>query len=236
VKSITVLVADDYPLFRDGVRALLESVDDLAVVGEAATGEEAVQQALALRPAVILMDIKMPGMNGIEATRRIVRAAPELRILMLTMFEDDASVFAALRAGASGYLLKGARQEETLRAIHAVANGEVIFSPGVAQQVLAYMQRAPVAPTDPLFPELTARELEVLALLARRASNADIAEALVLSPKTVRNHVSNILHKLRVADRLEAMHAARAAGLGREEGLRSDEGHRTDEAHGRNLG
>jgi DNA-binding NarL/FixJ family response regulator len=214
VETIRVLVADDYPLFRDGVRALLDSVDGIDLVAEAATGEEAVQLALALRPTVVLMDIKMPGMNGIEATRRIAQAAPDVRVVMLTMFEDDDSVFAAMRAGAGGYLLKGARQEETLRAIRAVANGEVIFSAGVARRVLDFMQRAPVAAPAALFPQLTEREFEILGLLAQRVSNAEIAERLVLSHKTVRNHVSNILHKLRVADRAEAILAARAAGLG----------------------
>lgn len=209
-----MLVADDYPLFRDGVRALLDSVEGVELVGEAATGEEAVVLTAELHPNVVLMDIKMPGMNGIEATRRIAQEAPDARVLMLTMFEDDDSVFAAMRAGAGGYLLKGARQEETLRAIRAVANGEVIFSPGVAQRVRDFLRRAPVVAPAPFFPGLTEREHEILDLLARRATNADIARVLVLSPKTVRNHVSNILHKLRVADRTEAILAARAAGLG----------------------
>lgn len=214
MERIRILVADDYPLFRDGVRALLDTVEAMELVGEAESGEQAVRLAATLTPDVVLMDIKMPGMNGIEAARRIVQEQPGTYVLMLTMFEDDDSVYTAMRAGASGYLLKGARQDETLRAIRAVANGEAIFSPGVAQRILHYLQRAPVASPSALFPELTEREYEILGLLALRCSNGDIAERLVLSPKTVRNHVSNILHKLRVADRTEAGLAARAAGLG----------------------
>ncbi len=216
MEPIRVLIADDHPLFRDGLRALLESVGDLAVVGEAATGEEAVALARSLVPDVVLMDIKMPGLNGIEAARRIVAVGPHLAVLMVTMFEDDDSVFAAMRAGARGYLLKGARQDETLRAIRAVANGEAIFSPGIAQRVLQYFGTArPAAPAH-LLPALTEREYEILDLLAQRRSNAEIAARLYLSPKTVRNHVSTIFGKLQVADRAEAILAARAAGLGQE--------------------
>ncbi|MBK8046158.1 MAG: response regulator transcription factor [Anaerolineales bacterium] len=214
MSEIRVLVADDFPLFRDGVRVLLESVGDAVVVGEAATGEEAVVRTHELQPDLVLMDIKMPGINGIEATRRIVGANPDVRVLMFTMFEDDDSVFAAMRAGAHGYLLKGAHQEETLRAIRAVANGEAIFSPAIAKRVMQFFRVAPVAAPSALFPELTDREFEILELLAQRYTNPQIADRLVLSPKTVRNHVSNILHKLRVADRAEAMLTARAAGLG----------------------
>ncbi|MBC8162992.1 MAG: response regulator transcription factor, partial [Roseiflexaceae bacterium] len=154
---IRILIADDHPLFRDGLRALLESVDDMAIVGEAATGDEAVTLAGSLEPNVVLMDIKMPGLNGIEATRQIVERKGQIRILMLTMFEDDDSVFAAVRAGACGYLLKGARQDETLRAIHAVANGEVIFGPGIAQRVVQFFNNPPPATLALAFPELTAR-------------------------------------------------------------------------------
>jgi DNA-binding NarL/FixJ family response regulator len=211
---IRILIADDHPLFRDGLRTLLESVDDADIVGEASTGDEAIALAAALELDVVLMDIKMPGINGIEATRQIVRNRPYLKILMLTMFEDDDSVFAAVRAGACGYLLKGARQEETLRAIRAVANGEVIFGPGVAQRVLRLFSSPKPASLAPVFPELTDREYEILDLLAQRCSNAEIAARLVLSPKTVRNYVSSILTKLQVADRAEAMAAARMAGLG----------------------
>jgi DNA-binding NarL/FixJ family response regulator len=218
---IRILIADDHPLFRDGLRALLESVTDMQVLGEAATGDEVLTQARALQPDVILMDIKMPGMNGIEATRRILQTSPHIRILILTMFEDDESVFAAVRAGARGYLLKGAVQEETLRAIRAVAHGEAIFGPAVAERLMHYFASSrPVGRGGPaqFFPELTDREYEILTLIAQRKSNPEIAARLVLSPKTVRNHVSNILSKLQVADRTEAMHAAWTAGLGQGDG------------------
>jgi DNA-binding NarL/FixJ family response regulator len=221
METIRILIADDHPLFRDGLRALLESVPDMQVIGEATTGEEVLTQAESLQPDVILMDIKMPGMNGIEATRRILRTSPHICILIVTMFEDDDSVFAAIRAGARGYLLKGAAQEETLRAIRAVASGEAIFGPAIAQRLMHYLGGpGSTGRTSPahLFPELTAREYEILTLIAQRKSNADIATRLVLSPKTVRNHVSNILSKLQVADRTEAMHAAWTAGLGQGNG------------------
>lgn len=214
---IHTLIADDHPIFRDGLRALLESVPDMHVVGEAASGDEVLAQAAALQPDVILMDIKMPGLNGIEATRRILQTNPHIRVLILTMFDDDESVFASLRAGARGYLLKGAVQEETLRAIRAVASGKAIFGPAVAERLMRYFsntQSAGKSGAAQFFPELTEREYEILALIAQRKSNAQIASLLVLSPKTVRNHVSNILSKLQVADRAEAMRAAWAAGLG----------------------
>ena len=218
---IRILIVDDHPLFRDGLRALLESVADMQVIGETSTGDDAIAQAQALQPDVILMDIKMPGLNGIEATRRILQTSPHIRILILTMFEDDESVFASVRAGARGYLLKGAVQEETLRAIRAVASGKAIFGPAIAERLIRYFGSArPNAKSGPaqFFPELTEREYEILTLIAQRKSNADIAARLVLSPKTVRNHVSNILSKLQVADRTEAMHAAWIAGLVRENG------------------
>lgn len=217
MEPIRILIADDHPLFRDGLRVLLESVGDMQVIGEAASGEEVLAQAHALQPDLILMDIKMPGLNGIEATRRILQSSPHVRVLIFTMFEDDESVFAAIRAGARGYLLKGAVQEETLRAIRAVAAGEAIFGPAVAERLMHYFSGAGSAGRGgaaQFFPELTEREYEILTLLAQRKSNAEIASSLVLSPKTVRNHVSNILSKLQVADRAEAMRAAWAAGLG----------------------
>jgi DNA-binding NarL/FixJ family response regulator len=219
MEPIRILIADDHPLFRDGLRVLLESVPDMQVLGEATAGNEVMALAASLQPDLILMDVKMPGMNGIEATRRIVQTSPHIRILMLTMFEDDESVFAAIRAGARGYLLKGAVQEETLRAIRAVASGEAIFGPAVAERLMRYFSTTrPTGKGSPaqFFPELTEREYEILAFIAQRKSNADIAAKLVLSPKTVRNHVSNILSKLQVADRAEAMRAAWAAGLGQE--------------------
>ena len=211
---IRILIADDHPLFRDGLRTLLESVDDTSIVGEAATGDEAVTLAAALQPNVVLMDINMPGLNGIEATRQIVQHDQQINVLMLTMFEDDDSIFAAVRAGACGYLLKGARQDETLRAIRAVANGEAIFGPGIAQRVVQFFNAPKPAVHAPAFPELTPREYEILELIAQRRSNAEIAARLVLSQKTVRNYVSAILSKLQLRDRAEAMVAARTAGLG----------------------
>ena len=220
MKAVRVLVADDHPLFRDGVRALLASLAEAELVGEAATGAEAVAQAAALRPDVILMDIQMPGapgqpaMNGIEATRRIVQANPDMAVVMLTMFEDDDSVFAAMRAGARGYLLKGADQTEIVRAVQAAARGEAMFGPAIARRLMEFFaQIRPPAPPE-AFPELTNREREILGLLAQGARNAEIAEQLFLSPKTVRNHVSNILSKLQVADRAQAIVRARAVGLG----------------------
>lgn len=223
--SIRILIADDHPIFRDGLRALLESVPDMQVIGEAATGEDVLAQAYALQPDVILMDIKLPGINGIEATRRILYTSPHIHILMVTMFEDDDSVFAAIRAGAHGYLLKGAIQEETLRAIRAVSNGEAIFGPAIAKRLIYYFgSTRPIAKHGPaqFFSELTEREYEILTLIAQRKSNADIAARLVLSPKTVRNHVSNVLSKLQVADRAEAMRAAWTAGLGQADGEPAD--------------
>ncbi len=217
MEPIRILIADDHPLFRDGLRVLLESIPEMQVLGEATTGNEVVNQAILLQPDIVLMDIKMPEMNGIEATRRILQTSPHIRILILTMFEDDESVFTAIRAGAHGYLLKGAVQEETLRAIRAVANGEAIFGPAIAERLIYYFGSIrPESKAGPaqFFPELTEREYEILNLIAERKSNTEIANRLFLSPKTVRNHVSNILSKLQVADRSEAMRAAWVAGLG----------------------
>ena len=208
-----VLLADDHPLFRDGMHGLLDSVEETEVVGEAADGEEAVRLAAELRPDVILMDLNMPNKNGIEATRDILRSDPDASILVVTMLEDDDSVFAAVRAGALGYLLKGAHQDEVLRAIRAVANGEAIFGPGIARRVMGLFSSG--RPQDArAFPELTEREEEILARIARGSSNAEISAELFLSLKTVQNHVSNIFRKLQVADRVQAAIRAREAGLG----------------------
>jgi DNA-binding NarL/FixJ family response regulator len=212
MEPIRVLIADDHPLFRDGVRTLLQSVPETEVVGDASTGEEAMTQAAALQPDVILMDLHMPGQNGIEATRAILRVSPHIGILVLTMFEEDDSVFAAMRAGARGYLLKGADQAEILRAIHAVSHGEAIFSPAIAERLTQYFAALGQAPLSPVFPDLTDREREVLGLIAQGHSNGEIASRLVLSQKTVRNHVSNIFSKLQVADRAQAIIRAREAG------------------------
>jgi DNA-binding NarL/FixJ family response regulator len=213
MEHIRVLITDDHPLFRDGLRTLLHSVPETEVVGEVATGEEAIAQAAALQPDVILMDLHMPGQNGIEATRAILHTSPHIGILVLTMFEEDDSVFAAMRAGARGYLLKGADQGEILRAIHAVSHGEAIFSPAIAQRLTQYFATVGHAALPSAFPELTEREREVLGLIAQGRSNGEIADRLVLSQKTVRNHVSNIFSKLQVADRAQAIIRAREAGL-----------------------
>jgi DNA-binding NarL/FixJ family response regulator len=211
---IRILVADDHALFRDGLRALFFSVTDTEVVGEAATGEEAIARAEDLQPDVVLMDIQMPGVNGIEATRTIVRNSPHIGVIVVTMFEDDDSVFAAMRAGARGYVLKGADQDEILKVIRAVAAGEAHFGPEIARRLMGFFSaREPAAPSE-AFPELTAREREVLDLIARGRNNQEIAKELYLSHKTVRNHISNIFTKLQVADRAQAIIRAREAGLG----------------------
>ncbi|MDQ3779407.1 MAG: response regulator transcription factor [Chloroflexota bacterium] len=211
---IRILVADDHGLFRDGLRALFLSVPDTEVIGEAATGEEAIARAADLQPDVVLMDIQMPGINGIEATRQIVRESPHTGVIVVTMFEDDDSVFAAMRAGARGYVLKGADQEEIMKVIRAVAGGEAHFGPEIARRLMSFFSAPrPAAPAE-AFPELTAREREILDLIARGRNNQEITERLYLSPKTVRNHISNIFAKLQVVDRAQAIIRAREAGLG----------------------
>lgn len=214
MERIRVLIVDDHNSFRSGMRSLLDSIPQIEVVGEAASGDEAVSKAKAFQPHVILMDIQMPGLNGIEATRRIYQSSPHISILMLTMFEDDDSVFAAIRAGAHGYLLKGADQEEILRALQAAHKGEALFGPGIARRMINLFS-PPVAKKDAMaFPELTVREREVLDLIAEGLNNAGIAERLVISMKTVRNHVSNIFSKMQVTDRGQAIVLARDAGMG----------------------
>ena len=214
--TIRVLIADDHPLFREGMRGRLDSVADVEVVGEAASGDEAVILAQKLEPDVILMDIKMPGLNGIEATREILRTSPHMGVLVLTMFEDDDSVFAAMRAGAKGYLLKDSRGEGVVHAIRAVASGEAVFGSGVAERIVGYFSAPRPVARQRVFPELTEREEEILTLVAQGKSNQEIARRLFVSLKTVRNHVSNILVKLQVADRAQAVIHARDAGIGRE--------------------
>jgi DNA-binding NarL/FixJ family response regulator len=219
-QRIRVLVADDHPVFRRGMRAILGAEPDTELVGEATDGEEAVARALELRPDVILMDLNMPKVSGIEATRRILEASLNTAILMLTMFEDDKSILAAMRAGAHGYVLKGADGAETLRAIHAVASGEAIFSPTITRRLTGYFatpERDSKATSVEVFANLTEREHEILSLIAEGYTNNAIASRLYLSPKTVRNYVSSIFTKLQVADRPQAIIRAREAGLGHEQ-------------------
>jgi len=215
---ITVLIADDHVFYREGVRALLSNLPEINVVGEASNGEEVISKAAELKPDVILMDLKMPGMNGIEATRRIIEKQANIGILVITMFDDDDSVFAAMRAGARGYLLKDADKDEVVRATVAGERGEAIFSPAIAQRMIQYFS-APFAgskhkdqPAE--FAELTERELEILDLITQGHNNLVIANQLSLSIKTVQNYVSSILTKLQVADRSQAIVRAREAGMG----------------------
>jgi DNA-binding NarL/FixJ family response regulator len=214
MEPIRVLIAEDNARFRDGLRALLSAAPGFEVAGEVGTGEEAVARARALQPDVVLMDLRMPGLDGIEATRRIVQDSPHIAVLALTMLEDDDSVFAAMRAGARGYLLKGTLKAEILRAIQGVASGEAIFGPAVARRLMQYFATARPPGLAQTFPELTEREGEILVLIAQGRTNPEIAERLCLSLKTVRNHVSNIFSKLQVADRAQAVVRAREAGLG----------------------
>jgi DNA-binding NarL/FixJ family response regulator len=213
---IRVLIADDHPGFRAGLRALLGTTPDVTVAGEVSTGSAALAAAESLQPDVVLMDVNMPGMDGVEATRRIVDAAPHIAVLALTMHDDDETVFAAIRAGARGYLLKGSSRAELLRAIRAVTAGEAIFGPTVARRLMAYFARPAPRSDAAAFPELTEREREILDMVARGFANPEITARLGLSPKTVRNHVSNIFAKLQVRDRAEAIVRAREAGMGGE--------------------
>jgi len=212
--KIRVLIADDQVITRSGLRALLSSADELEIVGEASDGEAAMAMAAKEQPDVILMDLRMPAVNGIEATRRIHRASPHIGILILTVFEDDSSVFPAIRAGARGYLLKNSEQEDLLRAIRTVAAGGAVFSPGIAQKVLGYLSAPQVPSTTGLFDELTERESEILEQIARGKTNAEIAAGLNLSVKTVSNYISNVLLKVHATDRAKLMLMALEAGLG----------------------
>jgi DNA-binding NarL/FixJ family response regulator len=214
MNPVRLLVVDDHTLFRDGLRALFGSIDDIDVVGEASDGDQAVAQAAELRPDIVLMDIQIPEVNGIEATRRIVSAHPEIGVIVVTMLEDNDSVFAAMRAGARGYVLKGADQVEMLRVIRSVAAGEALFGAAVADRLVSFFSKAQQPKRGLAFPDLTEREREVLDMIAQGWTNARIAETLVISPKTVSNHCSNIFSKLQVADRTQALLRAREAGLG----------------------
>jgi len=210
---INLLIADDQTITRSGLQTLLAAAENIKVVGEARNGEEAIELAASLQPDVILMDLRMPGINGIEATRRIHRTSPHISILVLTVFEDDTSVFPAIRAGARGYLLKNTEQDELLRAIRTVASGGAIFSPGIAQKVLGYLN-APPNVSDDIFDELTSREREILEFIAQGKTNAEIATLLNLSPKTVSNYISNVLLKVHATDRAKLMLMALEAGVG----------------------
>ena len=214
MESLRVLIADDHPLFRHGIAALLQTSSEFEVVGEATTGAEALTLAEQLQPDVILMDIQMPAINGIEATRHILHTSPHIRILIVTMSEDDASVFTAMRAGARGYILKDAQKDDILRAIRAIGRGEAIFSPAIAGRLIDFFATPRPSTPAQAFPELTEREREILNLIAQGHSNPEIAARLVLSPHTVRNYVSNIFSKLQVVDRAQAIVRAREAGLG----------------------
>jgi DNA-binding NarL/FixJ family response regulator len=213
-RPVTVLVADDHPVFREGFAALLRTIPEVDVVGTASDGAEAVAAARELAPDVVVMDVQMPALDGIEATRAVLQERPDAGVVVLTMSEEDATVFAAIRAGARGYLLKGAEPDEVVRAITTVAAGGVVFGAVLAHRIADFFASAPSA-AESRFPTLTARELEVLNLVAAGLSNAQIAGRLFLSQKTVRNHVHAVLTKLQAADRAQAIVQARDAGLGR---------------------
>ena len=216
MSALRVLVVDDHPLYREGLVTAMSAMPGVQVVGEAGDGHAAVEAARRLSPDVVVMDLHMPGLNGIDATRQVVLEQPSVAVLVLTMLDGDDSVFAAMRAGARGYLLKGADRGEIARAVEGVAHGEVVFSAGIASRVLGFFAAGPgagPAALDP-FPGLTEREREILDLVARGLTNAEIARRLVVSDKTVRNHVSNVFTKLQVAGRAEAVARARDAGLG----------------------
>ena len=217
-ETVRLLVADDHALFREGLKALLSATPGIEMIGEAATGEDTVALAEEGRPDIVLMDINMPGMDGIEATRRILRVNPTVGVIMVTMLEDDASLFAAMRAGARGYVLKGAQPQELLQAVRAVAEGQALFGAPIAARIMGFFEDIEVdlkstLPRD-AFPELTPRELEVLELIAQGANNTQIAEELVITDKTVRNHITSVFSKLQVADRAQAIIKARDAGFG----------------------
>jgi DNA-binding NarL/FixJ family response regulator len=217
VTVLNVLICDDHAGFRASLAALLSGSEDVVVVGEAADGAHAVRAVLALQPDVVLMDLAMPGMGGVEATRAIVNSAPHIGVIVLTMVEDDDAVFAAMRAGARGYLLKGARRAEILRAVRAVADGDAVFGGTIASRLIRYFDPPAAVSPSLSFPGLTPREVQVLTLMARPLPNPAIAHELGINEKTVRNNVSAILVKLRVADRAQAILAAHHAGLAPED-------------------
>jgi len=214
-RTIRILIADDHGIVREGLRAVLGPEPDMDVVGEATTGKEVVERATELRPNVILMDIQMPGMNGIDATRRILETNPHVGVVVLTMFEDDDSVFSAMRAGARGYVLKGAPPSQILKVLRAVAGGEAYFGPEIARRLMDFFSAPKPASPEESFPELSPREREILDLIAQGHPNTKIAARLFVSPRTVGNHISHIFTKLQVADRAHAIIRAREGGLGK---------------------
>jgi DNA-binding NarL/FixJ family response regulator len=200
--SLRILIVDDHPLFRSGMTGLLKTTRDMQVVGAAADGNQAISMAATLQPDVILMDLHMPGMSGIEATRRILQASPNIHVLVVTMFEDEHSVFMALRAGANGYMLKDADEDELLRAIQAVSNGEAIFSPSIARRLLNFFSRVPPSSAPQIIPALTEQEREVLRLIAQGHNTSDIARQSGLAPKMIANLTSSILKKWQTTDKV----------------------------------
>lgn len=216
MSDVRVVVADDHPIVRSGLSALLSTLDGFDVVGLAADGNQAIKECVLHNPDVLILDLQMPGLDGLSATRQVLRAAPTVAVLILTMHDDDHSVFAAMRAGARGYLVKGAEQDEIARAVRAVAAGEAIFGPAIARRLIDFFSAPPTPTVAAPFPELTARERDILDLLAAGLSNAAIADRLGLATKTVANNVSAVFAKLQVADRAQAIVRARDAGLGRD--------------------
>lgn len=213
---INVFIVDDHQIFRDGLRMLLESTDDIVVVGEAESGADALAKIALVQPALVLMDIQMPEENGIDVTRRIKERFPDIAVLMLTMFEDDQSVFAAMRAGAAGYVLKGVKHQDMLQTVRIAAAGGAVFSPRIARHMMQWFDRMQneSQPTPSVaLPPLSQREHEIIALLAAGHDNAAIAEKLTVTPKTVRNYVSQVLKKLEVSDRAAVAQKAREAGI-----------------------
>ena len=217
MSPIKLIIADDHKLFREGLKALLSVTEDIEIIGEAEDGETVLKKCKELQPDIVLMDINMPGLNGIQATQSILEKHPQTGIIMLTMLDDDASVFNAMRAGARGYLLKGADPQEVLSVVRAVSEGQALFGPAIATRLMNFFKELSLKPVATQgranFPELTERELEVLRLISKGLNNSEIAQNLVLSPKTVRNHITNIFSKLQVADRAQAIVRAREEGV-----------------------
>jgi DNA-binding NarL/FixJ family response regulator len=213
MEKFQVLIVDDHPLFRKGLRVMLEAMHDMEVVGEATTAQEAIKLASEMQPDIVLMDLQLPGGSGLDATREITQVSPHIRVLVVTLFEDDDSIFTALRSGARGYILKDTKEEMMMRAVRTVSSGEAIFSEAIAAHLIDYFSSSKKLIPRGTFPELTRREDQILELIAKGFSNQGISENLSISLKTVRNHVSNIFSKLQVADRVQAVIKARETGL-----------------------